>query len=80
VLYERERLPGLTDFYGSPASAAGRVYFVARDGTALVIKHGDKMEVLATNRLDDSIDASPVLVGRQLLLRGHTYLYCLEEK
>jgi hypothetical protein len=34
---------------------------------------------LATNRLDDGFDASPVVVGLQLLLRGQRYLYCLEE-
>jgi hypothetical protein len=38
------------------------------------------LEVLATNRLADAIDASPVIVGKQLFLRGHKTLYCIEEK
>ena len=49
-----------------------------RDGTTLVLKQGDKLEVLATNRLDEPIDASPVAVGKQLFLRGEKYLYCIE--
>jgi outer membrane protein assembly factor BamB len=78
VVLDRERLPGQTSFYGSPVAAAGRIYLVAQDGTALVLKAGDKLDVLATNRLDDHFDASPALVGKQLFLRGEKYLYCIE--
>jgi outer membrane protein assembly factor BamB len=77
---EATRLPGVKSFYASPVGAAGRVYLVDRDGTTLVLKGGDKLEVLATNRLDDAIDASPVVVGKQLFLRGEKYLYCIEGK
>jgi hypothetical protein len=52
---------------------------VDRDGTALVLKQGDTLEVLATNRLNDAIDASPAAVGKQLFLRGQKFLYCIEE-
>lgn len=79
-LVDRERLPGQGQFYASPVAAAGRIYFTQRNGTTLVLKQGDKLEVLATNRLDDPIDASPALVGRQLFLRGESFLYCIEEK
>jgi outer membrane protein assembly factor BamB len=76
---ERERLQGLTEIYASPTAAAGRIYITDRDGTTLVLKAGDKLEVLAKNRLDDPVDASPVIVGKQLFLRGQKYLYCIEE-
>src|SRR5207249_4446003 len=78
ALVSRERLPGVKSFYASPVAAAGRVYFVDRDGTTLVLKETDKLEVLATNRLNDAIDASPAVVGKQLFLRGAKYLYCIE--
>jgi outer membrane protein assembly factor BamB len=78
VLLDRERLPALGSLYASPVWAKGRIYLVGRDGTALVLRHGDKVEVLAVNRLDEPTDASPVVVGRQLLLRGQRYLYCME--
>lgn len=77
-LVDRERLPGQKSFYASPLAAAGRIYLVDRDGTTLVLKQGDKLDVLATNRLNDPIDASPVAVGKQLFLRGEKYLYCVE--
>jgi hypothetical protein len=45
-----------------------------------VLKQSDKLEVLATNPLDDPVDASPVVVGKQLFLRGAKYLYCIEAR
>jgi hypothetical protein len=59
-------------------TAAGRVYFVDRSGTTVVLKAGDTLDVIAVNKLDDTIDASPVAVGKQLFLRGEKFLYCIE--
>jgi outer membrane protein assembly factor BamB len=75
---DRVRLEPQKDCYASPVSAAGRIYLVDRVGTTVVLKQGDKLEVLATNRLNDPIDASPALVGKQIFLRGEKYLYCVE--
>jgi len=80
AILDRERLPGVGTFYASPIAAAGRIYLVDRGGTTLVLRQADRLQVLATNRLDDTIDASPVAVGRQLFLRGEKYLYCIEGK
>ena len=76
-LMEAVRLPGLRDLYASPLGAADRIYFVGRDGTTVVIRNQPKLEVLAVNRLDDSIDASPAAVGRELFLRSRRRLYCI---
>jgi outer membrane protein assembly factor BamB len=78
-IIDGERLPQLkNELYASPVVASGRVYIVDRAGTTLVLKQGDKLEVLATNRLNDPIDASPVVVGKQLFLRSFSNLYCIE--
>ena len=37
----------------------------------------DKLEVLATNVLDDPIDATPVALGEVLYLRSDAYLYAI---
>lgn len=79
-IVDRERLPvDGAQFYASPIAAAGRIYLITRDGTALVLRQGDRVEILAINRLNDAVDASPVAVGRQLFLRGAKALYCVEE-
>jgi hypothetical protein len=74
---EAQRLEGLRGMYASPVGAAGRVYIVGRDGGAVVLKDSDKIEVLASNKLNDGFDASPVVVGNQLFLRGKQNLYCI---
>jgi hypothetical protein len=53
------------------------VYITSRDGATLVIRHGPRFEVLATNTLDDGFDASPALVDDELYLRGNRYLYSI---
>ncbi|MFT5496185.1 MAG: outer membrane protein assembly factor BamB [Kiritimatiellia bacterium] len=77
-LFEKTRLPDVSGLYASPVAAAGRIYFAGRNGTTLVMEHGDTFKVQATNVLDDHFHASPALAGKQLLLRGLSSLYCLE--
>lgn len=78
-ILETQRLPGIRSIYASPVAAAGRIYFTSRDGVTVVIRHGDKLDVLATNQLDDPIDASAAIVGKELFLRGKRFLYCVAE-
>jgi outer membrane protein assembly factor BamB len=78
-IYDGKRIEDMQGVYASPVGAAGRVYLVGRNGTTVVIKHGDKFEALATNHLDDQFDASPALAGRELFLRGRESLYCIAE-
>ncbi len=47
---------------------------------SVVIRAGRQLEVLAVNELDDPIDASPAIVGKQLFLRSADKLYCLQEE
>jgi outer membrane protein assembly factor BamB len=79
TLAENIRLPGMQSVYASPVAAAGRIYFTSREGTTLVAKNQASLEVLATNRLADGIDASPAIVGNQLFLRTHRHLVCVAE-
>lgn len=79
-ILEATRLEGLSNVYASPVGCADRVYYVGRDGVTLVLKNAAPLEVLATNRMDDSFDASPAISGRQLFLRGREHLYCLESR
>ena len=77
-VYQRKRIPGLSNIYSSPVAADGRIYFVDRNGTTVVIKHDTTLKVLAINRLNEDIDASPAIAGNQLFLRGTSHLYCFE--
>ena len=79
-IFEAQRLQDLNNVYASPVGAADRVYIVGRDGTTVVLKRGSTLEVLAVNKIEDPIDASPAIAGKQMFLRGRKYLYCLAEK
>ena len=77
--YGPQRLDGLQEIYSSPVGAAGHVYFLGRDGGALVISNAGKFEILAKNNLDDGFEASPAIVGDELYLRGRQFLYRVQE-
>lgn len=79
VLYGPERLPGVANVYASPVAAADRIYVLDRDGSSVVLRHGPKLEVVASNSLEDRFDASPAIVGGELFLRGHQHLYAIAE-
>ncbi len=76
-IIEKQRLPDIRNVYASPVAAQGRICFTDRDGTTLVLADASEVEVLATNRLEDQVDASPALVGNEIILRSKTHLYCI---
>jgi outer membrane protein assembly factor BamB len=76
----QQRLPGAKSLYASPVAAADRIYFTDRDGTTIVIRHGSELQVLATNKLPEGIDASPAIIGKEMFLRGAEHLYCIVEQ
>jgi outer membrane protein assembly factor BamB len=74
----QKRLPGMETVYSSPVAAAGRIYISSREGNTVVVKHSRQLEILATNALDEQvIDATPAIVGNDLILRGENHLYCI---
>ena len=78
--YEAERLEGIREIYASPVAAKDRVYVLGRDGACLVLKKSPKLEILATNKLEDKTDASIAMAGKELFIRGRENLYCIEDK
>lgn len=74
-----ERLDGIFGVYASPVGAADRVYLTGRNGVVWVIKNSASLEVLSKNKLEDAFDATPAVVGNDLILRGHQNLYALAE-
>lgn len=76
-VYSNQRLPDMNTLYSSPVAAGGNVYFFSREGTGVVVKEGREFEVVATNKLDETIDASPAVVGDTMYVRGEKSLYCI---
>jgi len=74
------RMPGIRGVYASPVAVEGKIYFTSRDGTTLVIDDGPKLNVLATNKLDEPTSASPALVGKDLFLRSEKHLFRISDE
>lgn len=74
------RIDGIRRVYASPVAAADRIYITSRGGTTVVIRHAEQLEVLATNQLGETMDASPAIVGREMFLRGEKHLFCIVEE
>ena len=78
-VFTEQDLDGLGTIYASPVAAGGKIYVADREGAVAVLKQGSSFEVLASNRLDEGCDASPVVIGDTLFLRSTKHLYCIAE-
>jgi outer membrane protein assembly factor BamB len=68
------------NYNASPLYAGGRLYFCSREGLTRVLTLDAPPQVLATNKLDGAIMASPVAVDGELYIRTEKYLYRIEER
>lgn len=75
--YMANRIPGLDSIYASPVAAGGYVFLTGRNGTTVVIKDADKLEIVATNSVDETVDATPAPVDNELFIRGEKHLFCI---
>lgn len=71
-----ERLGGA--YWASPLYAKGRVYFFAENGTTTILSASPEFSVLAKNKLDGEIMATPAAFEDALILRTKTHLYRLQ--
>lgn len=79
--YAQVRLPKAANLKASPVGANGKLYLATEDGDVIVLRMGDKFEVLGTNTLNDQVFiATPVIAGGELYLRGQNHLFCISEK
>ena len=76
--YQQQRLPKPYNFKASPVGANGKLYLATEDGDVVVLRMGDRFEVLATNTIENqSFIASPVIVDGTIYLRSRTHLFAI---
>ncbi len=59
--------------------AEGKIYVVDHAGSAHVFLADASKTLISKNTLEEGCRASPVAVGKKLLLRTSGFLYCIEE-
>ncbi|MAI70399.1 MAG: hypothetical protein CMM01_05745 [Rhodopirellula sp.] len=73
----KERLGG--NYSGSPIAAGGRIYALAEDGSVVVLKPGEKFELVSRNSIGEGqgeiFRSSPGVVSNDLLIRSDSTLY-----
>ena len=57
--------------------ADGRLYVTGRNGTTFVFAASPKYELLASNRLNEHVDASIAVSNGELFIRTHKNLWCI---
>jgi len=66
-------------YYASPVAGDGKVYIASDSGVVVVLKDGNRFEVLAENDLGESIGATPALVDGTIYVRTAGRLYAFKE-
>ena len=76
--YLQERLPKTYSFKASLVGANGKLYMAAENGDVVVVRMGEKFEVLATNTLaDQTFIATPAILDGEIYLRSQNTLFCV---
>jgi outer membrane protein assembly factor BamB len=78
--YHQVRLPKTYSFKSSPVGANGKLYLASENDDVIVLRMGEKFEVLATNTMPNQMFiATPAIVGGEIFLRSQNRLYCIHE-
>jgi outer membrane protein assembly factor BamB len=76
--YHQVRLPKAYSFKSSPVGVNGKLYLASENEDVIVLRMGEKFEVLATNTMRDQVFiATPAITGGELFLRSKTSLFCI---
>jgi outer membrane protein assembly factor BamB len=62
-------------YYSSPVAADDKVYIASEEGVVVVLDGGGKLNILAKNKLDGAILATPALVDGNIYVRTENHLY-----
>ena len=69
------RLGATGFYYSSPVAADNKIYIASEEGVVVVLDAGEQLKVLATNKLDGAILATPALAEGNIYVRTENYLY-----
>jgi outer membrane protein assembly factor BamB len=64
-----------SQFNSSPVYVNGHIYFSSTRGETIVIEAGRKLNIIAENKLDGEIWATPAVLRNSILMRTDSHLY-----
>ncbi len=72
-----QKVPGISGTYASPVAAGGYVFLTGRSGTTVVLEDSPEFKIVATNEVEETVDATPAIADQDLFLRGEKHLFCI---
>ena len=78
VLHE-ERLPGIGNYYASPVTGDGKIYFASEQGVLSVVDDTAEWKVLGKHDFREKIYATPVIERDRIYIRTEKALYCFKK-
>ena len=64
-------------FYASPVIAGTLVYYTSFNGVIFAGRTGSGFKLLAANKMNEEMTATPIPVDGKLLVRGFQHLFCI---
>lgn len=62
-------------YHASPVYADGKIYFSSTRGYTYVVEEGRTLNILAENKIEGEIWATPAIAGSAIFIRSSDYLY-----
>ena len=78
VLQEK-RLPAIGNYYASPVTADGKVFFASEQGTVSILANEPDWRVVSTHSFSERIYATPLVAEGSLFIRTEAALYCFRK-
>ena len=75
----RKRVRATGSYYASPIAVGDHIFLASSQGTVTVLRSDDSLEVVAENKLDERILATPAAVGDILYVRTSAHLYAFSD-
>ena len=76
--YQQQRLPKPYSFKSSPVGVNAKLYLASENDDVIVVRMGEKFEVLATNTIQDQMFiATPAIMDGEIYLRGQNTLFAI---
>lgn len=72
----RQRIPG--EYFSSPLLLGSKIYCISRSGTLLVLRAGDRFELLGTTELGEGTHSTPAAADGVLVIRTFTKLLAVK--
>lgn len=66
--------------WASMVAAGGRLYVMNKQADTLVFAASPKYELLATNKIGETSNASPAIADGEIYIRTYKHLYCIGKK